>query len=71
MGWQQDFFINDALLPGIIRLLMVIVAEQVFSRAIRCGGKNGLPGGAFDDAGVKMVQGDQGSSPSGGRGCAS
>ena len=66
MGWQQDFFIIDAVFPSIIRLLMVIVTEQVFSRTVRGSGKNGLPGGAFDESGVEMVQGDQGSSPSGG-----
>ena len=71
MGRQQDFFINDALLPSVIRLLMIIIAEQVFSRTVSGGGKDGLPGGTFDDTGVEMVQGDQESSPSGGRGCAS
>ena len=61
----------DALLPGVIRLLMVIIAEQVFACAVGGRGENGLTGGAFDNAGVKMIQGDQESPPSGGWGCVS
>ena len=45
----------DALLPGVIRLLMVIIAEQVFACAVGGSGKNGLPDGAFDNSGVKMI----------------
>ena len=61
----------DALLPGIIRLLVIIITEQVFPCAVGGSGKDGLSGGAFDNAGVKMIQGDQESPPSGGRGCLS
>ena len=34
----------DALLPGVIRLLMVIITEQAFARAVGGSGENGLPG---------------------------
>ena len=61
----------DALLPGVIRLLMVIIAEQAFACAVGGSGKYGLPGGAFDNPGMKMIQGDQESPPSGGWGCVS
>ena len=52
---QQDFFIHNALLPGIIRLLMVIITEQAFARAVGGSGKDGLSGGAFDNSGMKMI----------------
>ena len=58
MGRQQDFFVHDTLLPGVIRLLVIIIAEQAFACTVRGSGKDGLPCGAFDDAGVKMIQGD-------------
>ena len=45
----------DALLPGVIRLLMVIIAEQAFTCSVGGSGKDRLPDGAFDDAGVKMI----------------
>ncbi len=61
----------DALLPGVIRLLMVIIAEQAFTCSVGGSGDNRLPGRAFDNSGMKMIQGDQESPPSGGRGCAS
>ena len=61
----------DALLPGVIRLLMVIIAEQAFACAVRGSGEDGLPNGAFDNPGMKMIQGDQESSLSGEWGCAS
>ena len=59
----------DALLPGIIRLLVIIITEQVFPCAVGGSGKNGLTGGAFDNSGMKMIECDQESPPSGGRGC--
>ena len=62
---------DKTLLPGVIRLFMVIIAEQVFARAVGSSGKDGLPGRAFNDSGMKMIQGDQESSPSGEWGCAS
>ena len=58
VGRQQNFFIHNALLPGIIRLLVIIITEQVFPSAVGGSGENGLTGGAFDNAGVKMIQGD-------------
>ena len=58
VGRQQNFFIHNALLAGVIRLLMVIIAEQAFACAVRGSGEDGLPDGAFDNPGMKMIECD-------------
>ena len=54
MGWQQDFRTDHAALSGVIAVLAVILAVQLFAGAIGGSSHGGLSGAALDLGHMKM-----------------
>ena len=58
MRRQQDFGTDHAALAGVVAVLAVILAVQLFAGAVGGGCHNGLPGASFDLRYMKMEQCD-------------
>ena len=59
LGRQQDFGTDHAALAGVVAVLAVILAVQLFAGAVGGGCHNRLPGAAFDLRYMKMEQCDR------------
>ena len=55
MGRQKDFCINHAALVGVVAVLAVVFAVQLFSCSVGGGCHNGLPLAAFDLIYMEMI----------------
>ena len=42
MGWEQDFFVGDFVLVGIVFLLLIIFREQLLAALVGSGGNSGF-----------------------------
>lgn len=49
---------NDSTLPGVVTVLAVILAVELFTGTVGCGGNGGLSGAAFDLRRMEMKQRD-------------
>ena len=63
MGQQQDFRTDHAALAGVVAVLAVILAVQLFAGAIGGSGHGRLSGAALDLGYMKMIQCDAQSPP--------
>ena len=63
MGWQQDFRTDHTALAGVVAVLTVILAVQLFSGTIGGSSHGRLSGAAFDLGHMKMIQSDGQSPP--------
>lgn len=48
MGRQQNFRTEDTAFPGVVAVLSVILAVQLFAGSVSGGRNSGLPCAAFD-----------------------
>ena len=63
MGWQKDFRTDHAALAGVVAVLTVILAVQLFAGAIGGSSHGRLSGAALDLGYMKMIQCDSQSPP--------
>ena len=49
MGWEQDFFVGDFVLVGIVFLFLVIFREQFLAALVGGGGNGGFVITPLDD----------------------
>ena len=54
-GRQQDFGTDHAAFAGVVAVLAVILAVQLFAGAVGGGCHNRLPGASFDLRYMKMI----------------
>ena len=54
MRRQQDFRTEDTAFPGVVAVLSVILAVQLFAGSVSCGRNSGLPCAAFDLGNMEM-----------------
>ena len=54
MGRQQDFRTDHTAFAGVVAVLAVIVAVELFAGTVGGCGNGGLPGAAFDLGDMKM-----------------
>ena len=55
MGRQQDFGTDHTAFAGVVAVLTVILAVQLFAGSVGGGCHNRLPGAAFDLCHMKMI----------------
>ena len=58
MGWQQNFGTDYTTLTGVVAVLTVVFAVELFSGTVGGCGNGRLPGAALDLGDVKMKQCD-------------
>ena len=58
VGGQQDFGTDHAALAGVVAVLAVVVAVELFAGTVGGCGNGGLSGAAFDLGDMKMKQCD-------------
>ena len=54
MGWEQDFFVGDFVLVGIVFLLLVVFREQLFAALIGGGRNSGFIVAPLNDGDFTM-----------------
>ena len=63
MGWQQDFRTDHTALAGVVAVLAVVFAVQLFPGAVGGSSHGGLPRTALDLRHMKMKNCDGQSPP--------